>query len=1025
MGTFKKSLATQRLLTLAVGVLAVSPVALAGGDDCAGAPVTTVPVGAPGSPLPTIINGDNSGATGPGADCLAGGSDLGWFEAFEIDRCAKVTIDFCDTDPVSRPLYTLLYRSCPCTASIGVNDFDRFGHCPNYNGWMQFDELPAGRYWYPIYTVPGDKRCENGNPVFCTSSAQCPPPYTCQDNLHPYVLRITAEEIPTATVAAGFPAQTLSTNEAVTVAAGPSTGPDLIVGHIFGCTGLGREGPVGSGTIGMSCATTACTIGDEGTDWYGLPDVNHPMISVNLFRLSTQNGSDRLMQLGQSWLKHGFGTENANNCGLGCDPRCLGGPQAGQPCTSNGECPLSSCEGHFNLNAPNCSDTYVASQFVPCDLGPRSMINPYTGVMPTGPDLGPSPGCVPLGRETESRPANNHLGHVHNQISHRLQVQEVDLIPALNPGALYFAEGQYITPHEFVAGNGTQNNNVSHRQVTVAGDIACGGLFFVETSDTFAEQPAINAWPGAPQSLIEPAPLVDGRGFLVYKVTDLGGNSWHYEYALYNMNLDRAMGSLRIPVVAGVTLSNVGFYAPLNHAPEPNTVNYDNDPWNVSMSGGEIRWATDDFASDPFANAVRFGTVYNFWFDADAAPQQTMATIGLFKTGGAVDVPVLGLGPPPPSAPPNCVWDSAVQHTRSLTFRTQDPSTATGVAGTAAIKVTMVDLEDPVPPNNNPVGPCCPPGNFTTFDTALNAVCAGGNDQGYRCPPSTCPGSSCPPGVGCSEPAGPNAQGSCARWVGPPLGYLESNDSPNLGNYRASRLQCAPYYHNWIAEPTGGLVNVLGAEFVPSSTYEIRSYGSTCKGMEDTCANVSDPVIVTTRRAGDISTPFQGGPPLTQPNAIDVTNAVNKFRNLAGSPPKAVAQVQPNVPDPNADINAIDIVTVVDNQRGFGYTYSGPCVCPSTVPCNTTACAGASACTGLYGAGAACIKTCTSGPRLGQPCNNNLNCGACIGGPASGNGAAGIPCDANSDCVSNNCGVGVCPTGATPGFCRDRCGRCN
>jgi hypothetical protein len=184
-------------------------------------------------------------------------------------------------------------------------------------------------------------------------------------------------------------------------------------------------------------------------------------------------------------------------------------------------------------------------------------------------------------------------------------------------------------------------------------------------------------------------------------------------------------------------------------------------------------------------------------------------------------------------------------------------------------------------------------------------------------------------------------------------------------------------------------------------------------------------VTITTRRAGDIATPFQGAPPLTQPNAIDVTNAVNKFRNLAGSPPKVISQVQPNFPDPNADINAIDIVTVVDNQRGFGYTYSGPCVCPSTVPCNVTACAGASACTGLYGAGATCIKTCTTGPRTGQPCNNNLNCGACIGGPLTGNGAAGIPCDANTDCASNNCGVGTCPTGATPGFCRDRCGRCN
>jgi hypothetical protein len=375
--------------------------------------------------------------------------------------------------------------------------------------------------------------------------------------------------------------------------------------------------------------------------------------------------------------------------------------------------------------------------------------------------------------------------------------------------------------------------------------------------------------------------------------------------------------------------------------------------------------------------------------------------------------------------PPDVVPDSSGEKGRTVSFSVPPSAVATGTAGQVAIEVTLVDLENPLPPNNNPAGPCCPPGNFVGFDTAVNSACAGGNDQGYRCPPSTCPGSTCAAAVGCTEAAGSNAQGSCARWVGPPLGYLESNDNPGLGNYRAARLQCRPYYHDWSAEPNAGLVNVLGAEIVPSSTYQVQVYGASCKGSESTCVAVSNPVTITTRRAGDITTPFQGGPPLTQPNAIDVTNAVNKFRNLAGSPPKVVAQVQPNVPDPNSDINAIDIVTVVDNQRGFGYTYGGPCVCPSTVPCDTTACAGASACTGLYAAGATCIKTCTSGPRTGQPCNNNLNCGGCIGGPPTGNGAAGIPCDANADCASNNCGLGICPTGTTPGFCRDRCGRCN
>jgi PKD repeat protein len=369
----------------------------------------------------------------------------------------------------------------------------------------------------------------------------------------------------------------------------------------------------------------------------------------------------------------------------------------------------------------------------------------------------------------------------------------------------------------------------------------------------------------------------------------------------------------------------------------------------------------------------------------------------------------------------------ASPQTRVIAFAASPPLVATGLSNETAVKVTMVDLQNPVPPNNNPAGPCCPPANFITFDTTVNAVCAGGSNQGYRCASgANCPGSSCPAGVACTEAAGANSQGSCDRWVGPPLGYLESNDNPGLGNYRVARLQCTPFYYDWAAEANSCLVNIIGAEIVPSSSYTLQTYGSDCKGVESTCTNVSNPVQVTTRRAGDIATPFQSAtPPLTQPNAVDVVNVVNKFRSLANAPSKVIAQVQPNFPEPNADISAIDIVAVVDNVRGFGYTYSGPCVCPSTVPCNTTACAGASACTGLYGAGATCIKTCSSGPRTGQPCNNNLNCGACIGGPPTGAGAAGIPCDAGTDCVSGNCGVGACPTGATPGFCRDRCGRCN
>lgn len=400
-----------------------------------------------------------------------------------------------------------------------------------------------------------------------------------------------------------------------------TSGPDLIVGHVSACEVLGRVGAMGSGTVGMSCNTTACTIGDMATNWFSLPFVDHPMISVNLFRQWRRDGSDRLEQLGRGWIKHGFSSGNDDECGLGC----------------------TDFFGSGDTNKPGCSDTYAASQFTACDLGPRSMMNPYTGAKPSSANLGASGGC------STNYLSNDHRDHVHDLISHRVQVQDVDLISAMNVGARYVSEGQYITPHEFSAGNGTQNNNVAHRRVLVSGPDPCDGFAFVDQGMSFAQSPAIDAWAGASQTLIEPAPLADGRGFLVQQVTDLG-DVWRYDYAVYNMNLDRAFDSLSIPLPIGVVVTGVGFRFPLNHAPEPHTDNYSNAAWTVSTAGGSITWSTTPFASDPLANAVRWGSMYNFYFDANTPPIAGSATVGLFKTGTTASAATLA----PSAGPVDC-----------------------------------------------------------------------------------------------------------------------------------------------------------------------------------------------------------------------------------------------------------------------------------------------------------------------------------------------------------------------------------
>jgi hypothetical protein len=374
----------------------------------------------------------------------------------------------------------------------------------------------------------------------------------------------------------------------------------------------------------MGISTTACNNGDVPVHWFQMPDTDHPVMMNNFYRLTTTDGYTRFEQIGQSWMKHGFGAAQFDECSLGCAEPFPNNTQLG----------------------PGCSDPYLASQMNdPCNMSPRSAIHPYTGVFEGGEWLGVGGGCNSSGWPGNF-PAKNHIGHIHDDISHRLQVQEVDLIPELNPAETrYFGEIHYIAPHEFVAANGAQHNNASHQEFIVEHGTEPGTFVFLEPGDPVSESPALDAWIDATQVVIEPQPGVDGRAILAFEVTDLGGGQWHYEYAMYNMNLDQAIGAIAIPVPPGVTLSNIGFHAPLNHAPELHADNYSNDPWSTSTEDQELRWSTVPFDIDAEANAVRYGTVYNFRFNANAPPQPTVAEVELFKPGPVATMMIATQGP--------------------------------------------------------------------------------------------------------------------------------------------------------------------------------------------------------------------------------------------------------------------------------------------------------------------------------------------------------------------------------------------
>ena len=394
--------------------------------------------------------------------------------------------------------------------------------------------------------------------------------------------------------------------------AGTVPGPDVIVGDVYGLAQFGGS----SGTqVGLAVGTNSCNFGTENLNWFQLPSNDHPVIPQNLYRMSGGATNDeRFEQIGQSSVKHAFTALTQNLCSLGCNG--VGGTRLGS----------------------GCSDPYSASLNAGPSLGSRAWINPFSGSYPRG---------------DSATPPNNHSGHTHTGPAHRILTEISDLSTSLNPGATYYAEGQYVTPHEYAwcQTNPTQcnmYNNVSYRRYNVSGT---GSPFsFSPAAETVRTKTAIQAWTGASFVEIKPDPGNDGIGTVAYKVTNPSPGVWHYEYAVYNQNLDRAIQSFGVPTGAGVTLDNIGFHAPPQHPGWSNDGTFGNAgfssaPWTQSQTGGAMTWSSETFAQNQNANAIRWGTMYNFRFDSNRPPQTTNATIGFLKTGAPITVQVQGPSP--------------------------------------------------------------------------------------------------------------------------------------------------------------------------------------------------------------------------------------------------------------------------------------------------------------------------------------------------------------------------------------------
>ena len=448
-------------------------------------------------------------------------------------------------------------------------------------------------------------------------------------------------------------------------ATGTVPGPDVIVGDVSGLAQFGAS----SGTqVGLALGTDSCNAGTIDLNWFQLPSNDHPVIPQNLYRMSGgANNDERFEQVGQSQVKHAFTALTNNICGFGCNG--VGGTRLGS----------------------GCSDPYSANLNSGPNLGARAWVNPFTGAYPRG--------------DSASNP-NSHTGHTHAGPTHRILTEMNDLNTTLNPGAKYYAEGQYVTPHEYVwcqanPGQCNMNNNVSYRQYNVTGATS---FSFSPVTATVRQKAAIEAWTGATAVEIRPDSATDGVGKVAYKVTNPSPGVWHYEYAIYNQNIDRAIQSFSVPVGGGATLSNIGFHAPPQHPGSAadgtmGNAGFSNTPWSPVQAGGAVTWSSETLAQNPNANAIRWGTLYNFRFDSNSPPQTTNATIGFLKTGDPINVQIQGpssLGPTPtptPQATPTPTPPAIVEFSAATASAGEGASQADVIVSRSGNTATAVSVD--------------------------------------------------------------------------------------------------------------------------------------------------------------------------------------------------------------------------------------------------------------------------------------------------------------------------------------------
>ena len=348
--------------------------------------------------------------------------------------------------------------------------------------------------------------------------------------------------------------------------------PDVVVWDLQSYQNYTPSG----GYHAYALGTTSCNQGDVPLLWQSNTNL-HPVIGQNMYRWK----DGRFEQIGMGWLKHGFYALSLSDCG---------------PCQGTDGTTLGI----------NCSDPYTASRNgSQGGLGPKYQVNATTGYFPYP-------------------PANPSYS---GSTARRCRVPSSDVIPSENPGAVYFMEGQYVCPDDSPDDTGDASNNSSHRRLNMASSGAISSF----AGPTIQELPAIASWDDLDPEVDLHEIEIPGEGTVWFgsRVFDEGNGTYRYEYAIFNLNVDRSIGSLRLPWDPSNVANVAKHKAPEWHSGEMFT----NESWDMSISGGEMVWSADSYTANEMANAVRWANLQNITIITEAEPTIGNVTLDFFKPG--------------------------------------------------------------------------------------------------------------------------------------------------------------------------------------------------------------------------------------------------------------------------------------------------------------------------------------------------------------------------------------------------------